>query len=185
MEDGDVIVSASESGQTVSQNNNTIGDNDPTFTNRDSDVASDSTITITTSDDATANITIEDINLKHSQESAIDVKGDSKADITVRGTNTINRKDESSPSMIHVSDGDLTLRGDGSLTLSGWTDGAKIGSNGYSSDTGQGEEDFTGSIHITDDVTISATREYYNPSDTGSAAIGSGEKRQFYRHDYH
>lgn len=176
MEDGDVIVSASESGQTVSQNNNTIGDNDPTFTNRDSDVASDSTITITTSDDATANITIEDINLKHSQESAIDVKGDSKADITVRGTNTINRKDESSPSMIHVSDGDLTLRGDGSLTLSGWTDGAKIGSNGYSSDTGQGEEDFTGSIHITDDVTISATREYYNPSDTGSAAIGSGEK---------
>lgn len=157
MEDGDVIVSASESGQTVSQNNNTIGDNDPTFTNRDSDVASDSTITITTSDDATANITIEDINLKHSQESAIDVKGDSKADITVRGTNTINRKDESSPSMIHVSDGDLTLRGDGSLTLSGWTDGAKIGSNGYSSDTGQGEEDFTGSIHITDDVTISLT----------------------------
>ncbi|MFR6367152.1 hypothetical protein [Gallintestinimicrobium sp.] len=64
MEDGDVIVSASESGQTVSQNNNTIGDNDPTFTNRDSDVASDSTITITTSDDATANITIEDINLE-------------------------------------------------------------------------------------------------------------------------
>ena len=46
MEDGDVIVSASESGQTVSQNNNTIGDNDPTFTNRDSSVASDSTITI-------------------------------------------------------------------------------------------------------------------------------------------
>lgn len=81
--------------------------------------------------------------------------------------------------MIHVSDGDLTLRGDGSLTLSGWTDGAKIGSNGYSSDTGQGEEDFTGSIHITDDVTISATREYYNPSDTGSAAIGSGEKGNF------
>ena len=65
MEDGDVIVSASESGQTVSQNNNTIGDNDPTFTNRDSSVASDSTITIKTSDDATANITIEDINLKH------------------------------------------------------------------------------------------------------------------------
>ena len=61
MEDGDVIVSASESGQTVSQNNNTIGDNDPTFTNRDSSVASDSTITIKTSDDATANITIEDI----------------------------------------------------------------------------------------------------------------------------
>ncbi len=179
MEDGDVIVSASESGQTVSQNNNTIGDNDPTFTNRDSSVASDSTITIKTSDDATANITIEDINLKHSQESAIDVKGDSKAGITVRGTNTINRKDESSPSMIHVSDGDLTLRGDGSLTLSGWTDGAKIGSNGYSGDTGQGEEDFTGSIHITDDVTISATREYYNPSDTGSAAIGSGEKGNF------
>ena len=52
MEDGDVIVSASESGQTVSQNNNTIGDNDPTFTNRDSSVASDSTITIKTSDDA-------------------------------------------------------------------------------------------------------------------------------------
>ena len=138
MEDGDVIVSASESGQTVSQNNNTIGDNDPTFTNRDSSVASDSTITIKTSDDATANITIEDINLKHSQESAIDVKDDSKANITVRGTNTIDRRDESSPSMIHVSDGDLTLRGDGSLTLSGRTDGAKIGSNGHSGDTGQG-----------------------------------------------
>lgn len=52
-------------------------------------------------------------------------KTDSKANITVRGTNTIDRRDESSPSMIHVSDGDLTLRGDGSLTLSGRTDGAK------------------------------------------------------------
>lgn len=179
MEDGDVVVSASENGQTVSQNNNTVEDNDPTFTNRHSDTASDSTITITTSDDATANITIEDINLKHSYDSSIDVKGDSKADITVRGTNTINRRDESSSSMIHVSDGDLTLRGDGSLTLSGYTDGAKIGSNGYSGNTGQGEEDFTGSIHITDNVTVSATRDPHHPSDTGSAAIGSGEKGNF------
>ena len=151
---------ALESGQTVSQNNNTIGDNNPNlYQSGIPMLLPTAPITITTSDDATANITIEDMDLKHSQESAIDVKGNSKADITVRGSNTINRKDESSPSMIHVSDGDLTLRGDGSLTLSGWGRMAlKLAPMDTAATPDREKKVLPGSIHITDDVTISADK---------------------------
>ena len=64
LEDGDITVSAGDSGQTVSQGSSTdVADNAPVIKQRDSSKTTDSTITISTSDNATANVTIQDINI--------------------------------------------------------------------------------------------------------------------------
>ena len=63
LEDGDITVSADSSGQTVSQGSTSVADDAPVIKQRDSSAATDSTITISTSDDATANVTIEDVNI--------------------------------------------------------------------------------------------------------------------------
>ena len=78
LEDGDITVSAGDSGQTVSQGSSTdVADNAPVIKQRDSSKTTDSTITISTSDNATANVTIEDVN--------IDVSGAGEAAVSTTG----------------------------------------------------------------------------------------------------
>ena len=73
LEDGDITVSADNSGQTVSQGSGAaVADDAPVISQRDGAAATDSTITISTSDGATANVTIEDVNIS-SNGDAIDV----------------------------------------------------------------------------------------------------------------
>ena len=104
LEDGDITVSAGDSGQTVSQGSSTdVADNAPVIKQRDSSKTTDSTITISTSDNATANVTIQDINISSTGD-AIDV-GSSSANITLEGDNKIFSE---SGSALHVSDGDVT-----------------------------------------------------------------------------
>ena len=75
LEDGDITVSAGDSGQTVSQGSSTdVADDAPVIKQRDSTAATGSTITIQTSGDATANVTIKDINISSTGD-AIDVDG--------------------------------------------------------------------------------------------------------------
>ena len=107
LEDGDITVSAGDSGQTVSQGSSTgVADNAPVIKQRDSSKTTDSTITISTSDNATANVTIQDINISSTGD-AIDV-GSSSANITLEGDNKIYSE---SGSALHVSDGDVTITG--------------------------------------------------------------------------
>lgn len=107
LEDGDITVSAGDSGQTVSQGSSTdVADNAPVIKQRDSSKTTDSTITISTSDNATANVTIQDINISSTGD-AIDV-GSSSANITLEGDNKIFSE---SGSALHVSDGDVTITG--------------------------------------------------------------------------
>ena len=62
LEDGSITVSAGDSGQTVSQGSSTdVADDAPVIKQRDSTAATGSTITIQTTGDATANVTIQDI----------------------------------------------------------------------------------------------------------------------------
>ncbi len=112
LEDGDITVSATEnSGQTVSQGSSTdVADDAPVIKQRDSSKTTDSTITISTSDNATANVTIQDINISSTGD-AIDV-GSSSANITLEGDNKIFSE---SGSALHVSAGDVTITGSGSL----------------------------------------------------------------------
>ncbi len=162
LEDGDITVSADNSGQTVSQGGGAaVADDAPVISQRDSSAATDSTITISTSDGATANVTIEDVNIS-SDGDAIDV-GDSSANITLEGDNKLSSE---SGSGIHVSGGDVTITGSGSLEA-----GSKNDNNNNAAIGSHEDEDMSGSIHITGDATVTIK------NDTGygdGAGIGSG-----------
>ena len=168
LEDGDITVSAGDSGQTVSQGSSTdVADNAPVIKQRDSSKTTDSTITISTSDNATANVTIQDINLSSTGD-AIDV-GSSSANITLEGDNKIFSE---SGSALHVSDGDVTITGSGSLKAeigdneNNYNDNAKIGSHE--------DEDMSGKIHITDSATVTTEDDGEDDFYGDGAGIGSG-----------
>ena len=182
LEDGDITVIANENGQSVKQGSNSaVADSDTVITQRDSEKATDNTITVSTEGDAEANITIKDINIASGADSAIDV-GDSNLNLTVEGENKLNADGDSAA--LRVSSGDLTIDGTGSLTAEHngregiLQDSAKIGSNAG--------EDMTGNIHITGDVTVTTggnNSVYHDsgvPGDekfgtlSGGAGIGAG-----------
>ena len=168
LEDGDITVSAGDSGQTVSQGSSTdVADNAPVIKQRDSSKTTDSTITISTSDNATANVTIQDINVSSTGD-AIDV-GSSSANITLEGDNKIFSE---SGSALHVSDGDVTITGSGSLKAEigdnedNYNDNAKIGSHE--------DEDMSGKIHITGSATVTTEDDEEDDFYGDGAGIGSG-----------
>ena len=170
LEDGDITVSAGDSGQTVSQGSSTdVADNAPVIKQRDSAAATDSTITIKTTGDATANVTIQDINISSTGD-AIDV-GSSSANITLEGDNKLFSE---SGSALHVSDGDVTITGNGSLK-------AEIGdnedNNNHNAKIGSHEdEDMSGKIHITGSATVTTEDDGEEDDFYGDGAgIGSGK----------
>ena len=106
------MLDADNSGQTVTQGGGSaVPDEAPVITQRESSVETGNTIAISTSDNAAANVTIKDINIKSSND-AIDVKGSSSANITLEGDNKIFSE---TGSALHVSDGNVTINGSGSL----------------------------------------------------------------------
>ena len=112
IDDGDIIISATENGQTVKQGDkDAVEDAAPVIKQNEqnnSSTATDKTIKIETTGDATADVTIEDVNIS-SKGDAIDV-GSSSADITLKGSNKLFSK---TGSALHVSDGDVTIVVDG------------------------------------------------------------------------
>ena len=168
LEDGDITVSAGDSGQTVSQGSSTgVADNAPVIKQHDSSKTTDSTITIKTTGDATANVTIQDINIS-SNGDAIDV-GSSSANITLEGDNKIFSE---TGSALHVSNGDVTITGSGSLKAEigdnedNYNDNAKIGSHE--------DEDMSGKIHITGSATVTTEDDGEDDFYGDGAGIGSG-----------
>lgn len=165
LEDGDVTVSAGDGGQTVSQGGGAaVADDAPVIKQRDSSKTTDSTITIKTTGDATANVAIEDVNIR-SNGDAIDV-GSSSANITLEGDNKIYSE---TGSALHVSDGDVTIDGSGSLEagVDDYEHNAKIGSHE--------DEDMSGTIHITGDATVTTDDNTVQNRSGDGAGIGSGE----------
>ena len=160
LEDGDINVSADSSGQTVSQGGGAaVADDAPVISQRDGSKATDSTITISTSDGATANVTIEDVNIS-SNGDAIDV-GDSSANIKLEGDNKLSSESGSS---IHVSGGDVTITGSGSLEA-----GSKNDNNNNAAIGSHENEDMSGDITIGGNVQVTAV------SRDDGAGIGSGD----------
>ena len=172
LEDGDITVSADSSGQTVSQGDSAaVTDAAPVITQRDSTTATANTVTVSTTGDAVAEFTIRDVNISTSGD-AIDV-GNSNAEITLEGENKLYSE---SGSAVHVSGGDLTITGSGSLeaeigdnhdNLYSKNNNAKIGSHE--------NEDMSGSIHITGDATVTMNETEKNKYHGNGAGIGSGE----------
>ena len=171
LEDGSVTVNADNSGQTVTQGSGSaVPDEAPVITQRESSVETGNTIAISTSDNAAANVTIKDINIKSSKD-AIDVTGSSSANITLEGDNKIFSE---TGSALHVSDGNVTINGSGSLKAeiqddlgSDYNHNAKIGSHE--------KEDMSGSIHITGDATVKTDDNIASNCGGDGAGIGSGE----------
>ena len=171
LEDGSITVDAGDSGQTVTQGSTSTPDEAPVITQRDSSAETSNTITITASENATANVTIKDINIKSSND-AIDVTGSSSANITLEGDNKIFSE---TGSALHISDGNVTINGSGSLKAE-IQDDLGIDYN-YSAKIGSHEnEDMSGSIHITGDATVKTDDNTASDCGGDGAGIGSGEK---------
>ena len=169
LEKGSITVDAGDSGQTVTQGSTSTPDEAPVITQRDSSAETSNTITINASENATANVTIKDINIKSSSD-AIDVNGSSSANITLEGDNKIFSE---TGSALHISDGNVTINGSGSLKAEiqddlgiGYNYSAKIGSHK--------NEDMSGSIHITGDATVKTDDNTVLEYSGDGAGIGSG-----------
>ena len=167
---GNITVKADNSGQYVSQEGGVTNEKQTTETvikQADNTADTGNTITIETSGGAKAELTIEDLNVSSGNTSAIDVKGSSEAEITLKGDNKLKTDDAS---VVHVSEGDVTITGDGTLYADNDPDSdhAKIGSNV--------SEDMSGSIHITGNAQVTTGDDRDDAGSGDGAAIGSGWK---------
>ena len=168
IDDGDITIRATENGQTVKQGDkDAVEDAAPVIKQKNSSTATDKTIKIETTGDATADVTIEKVNIS-SDGDAIDV-GSSSANITLKGNNKLYSE---SKSALHVSSGDVTIDGDGSLEAEiggkdSANENAKIGSHE--------NENMSGSIHITGDATVTTKDDRSDNYGGDGAGIGSGE----------
>ena len=131
IEDGDITISAGESGNNVTQNNNTTyGDTNTIITNQNKDTASSHTVTIEAKDkDDKVEVTLKDVNIDTSSrnKAAVSVTGEGDTNIKLDGDNAL--KSDIYRSGIYGS-GSLTISGgeNDSLTAQGGS-----GANGISS----------------------------------------------------
>ena len=170
MEDGNIIVSANENGQTVQQGSaDAVPDSAPVITQRDSSTATDNTVSISTSGGATAEVTIKDINISSTGD-AIDV-GSSDANITLEGENKIFSE---SGSALHVSDGDVTITGSGSLEAEIGGDAENYVNNNNAKIGSHVDENMSGKIHITGSATVTTKDDGGDVFFGEGAGIGSG-----------
>ena len=89
LEDGSVTVNADNSGQTVTQGSGSaVPDEAPVITQRESSVETGNTITINAAENATANVTISDVNINTS-DAAVSTSGKGNVNIELDGTNTL------------------------------------------------------------------------------------------------
>ena len=161
IDDGDITIRATENGQTVKQGDNDAeADDAPVIKQKNSETATDKTIKIETTGGATADVTIENVNISSGGD-AIDV-GSSSANFTLKGKNKLFSE---SKSALHVSSGDVTIDGNGSLEAEigvedSANENAKIGSHE--------NENMSGSITIDENANVDAF------SHEDGAGIGSG-----------
>ena len=167
IDDGDIEIWNTGTQFVGQGGGSTVEDANPIITQHNSNIATDHKITVnSTRSDTVVTFTIQDININPSnpdnetfgEANGINIAG-RNAEITVKGNNTIDAAD----SAIYVTSGDLTIKGDGTLSVHANGENAKIGSR-------RGEK-MSGTIHITDDVTITSV----NGSGTNGAVIGTGE----------
>ena len=150
IEDGDITISAGESGNNVTQNENTTeNDPDTIITNRDKDKASSNTVTIEAeNEDDKVEVTLKDVNIDASRgsEAAVSVTGKGDTNIELNGDNELkggyNRAGLEHNQTVdgegNVTSGKLTIQdenNDGSLNATGGGFGAGIG--GGSAKAGQ------------------------------------------------
>ena len=137
LEDGSVTVNADNSGQTVTQGGTSTSDDAPVITQRESSVETGNTITVNAAENATANVTISDVNI-HTRDAAVSTNGKGNVNIELDGTNTL-KSGVNHAGLEKKSDGNqgkLTITDEnenGKLIATGGDGAAGIG-GGYSGD---------------------------------------------------
>ena len=135
LEDGDITVKATETSQIVSQGGTSKPDSNPIISTRapgsSETGATDNTVTITAEKNATANVTLENVNIDTGTRggAAITTSGEGNVNIELDGTNTV-QSGENHAGVEKKDNGTLTITDenkDGSLTANGGAWGAGIG----------------------------------------------------------
>ena len=133
LEDGSVTVNADNSGQTVTQGGGSaVPDEAPVITQRESSVETGNTITINAAENATANVTISNVNINTSG-AAVSTGGKGNVNIELDGTNTLKSGDWHA-GLKKNNDGNLTITDkneNGKLSATGGYEGAGIGGGAY------------------------------------------------------
>ena len=166
LENGSVTVNADNSGQTVTQGRSpAVSDKAPVITQRDSSAETSNTITINASEEnATANVTISDVNINTS-DAAVSTNGKGNVNIELDGTNTLKS------SNWHAG---LEKNNDGKLTITDKNENGKLIATGsrYGAGIGGGNQRNGSNITITGgEITAIGG---YNGAGIGGGDLGGG-----------
>ena len=174
LEDGSITVSATESGQNVSQGGVTRADSAPVIRNRDSSTSTTNTVTIKADAGQTANATLEDTNIDTTGgsenayapgEAAVKTEGEGNVNLNVELDNTL-KSGYGHAGVEKGNGGSLTIgseSGSGQLVATGGHGGAGIGS---------GDGHTTG-IHNVGNITVTGG-DIFAIGNGGGAGIGGG-----------
>ncbi|MDY5083587.1 MAG: hypothetical protein SPE93_07755 [Candidatus Limivicinus sp.] len=176
VDDGNITVNATDSGQTVSQGETTTPDDAPVITQRDSSTPTTNTVTINAEENATANVTLDGVNIdtRGTHKAAVEIQGEGDVVIELDGSNTVQSGWERAGVEKNTSDpwgtnpgsgnGNLTITDEnethGSLKATGGSLGAGIG----------GGHDRSGS-----NLTITGNAEVTAQGGYSAAGIGGGD----------
>ena len=203
LEDGSITVSATESGQNVSQGGVTKEDSAPVIRNRDSSASTTNNVTIRADAGATANVTLEDTNIdttggagpKGAGDAAVRTEGAGNVNLNVELDNTLQSGDTRA-GVEKGNGGNLTIgseSGSGQLVATGGDGGAGIGGgentgaenititggdifaigNGGGAGIGGGWDCSASDITITGG-NVTAVGKQDDPGRIGGAGIGGG-----------
>lgn len=146
IDDGDITISATENGQTVSQGSTTEADVAPVIKQRESSTSTDRVIKVIAEEDATANVTLDGVNIDTSKttsvigrdQAALRTEGDGDVNIELDGDNYLKSSFASHAAGLNKGNsGTLTINdknNNGKLEATGGYGGAGIG-GGYDSST--------------------------------------------------
>ena len=203
LEDGSITVSATDSGQNVSQGGVTKEDSAPVIRNRDSSASTTNNVTIRADTGATANVTLEDTNIdttggagpKGAGDAAVRTEGAGNVNLNVELDNTL-QSGNTHAGVEKGNGGNLTIgseSGSGQLVAVGGDGGAGIGGgentgaenititggdifaigNGGGAGIGGGWDCSASDITITGG-NVTAVGKQDDPGRIGGAGIGGG-----------
>lgn len=203
LEDGSITVSATDSGQSVSQGGVTKEDSAPVIRNRDSSASTTNNVTIRADTGATANVTLEDTNIdttggagpNGAGDAAVRTEGGGNVNLNVELDNTL-QSGNTRAGVEKGNGGSLTIgseSGSGQLVATGGDGGAGIGGgentgaenititggdifaigNGGGAGIGGGWDCSASDITITGG-NVTAVGKQDDPGRIGGAGIGGG-----------
>lgn len=173
LEDGSITISATESGQNVSQGGVTKADSAPVIRNRDSSASTTNNVTIRADTGATANVTLEDTNIdttggagpKGAGDAAVRTEGGGNVNLNVELDNTL-QSGNTRAGVEKGNGGNLTIgseSGSGQLVAVGGRCGAGIGS----------EDRLASGDYNVGNITITGG-DIFATGNGGGAGIGGG-----------